>query len=1088
MRTEKHDYLFRFLIAHLGGKEDHDKIFQLIERRPYLVRQATYASGFQAGSQNLEEHVLPAAIAEGDWQRFLRYSLVALNLREIASALAEEPILRSLVRLGHQQLARNLVGQVADPLVRVRGRAVILATAGPDPESEGEIRRIVEDLGETPALAGEADAEAWLATLRTLARLLDPARFRRSWPDWIGRLEPGGGSDAEIERSRERVRQAWRAVAESWIGRDAGVDSGVWQAIAAMDDPEGLASFLPRRLAAAGEESYLDRPLPPPFDDDRRLLCHVRLALLARRRDEPETLERAWALLTGDTVRWTPTLAEAGRELWSRLGSERLRELAGEVEDPVARAALLVVALEVSSEESGDLGRENVVGDALRALEAIEDGAIQLPWVLRYLKAEPPSSARKGRVWRVARHLERCRYAAGAEDLARFFDLVAAELPAAELHRQLESFSWSPSSSPARLRKVAAAVGEERAVAAIFERAEELAAAVGTTSAEGFGLRGELLLGPASRLFVRTQTEDTLREAARRLLPEEEDRLWEATVEELMGAYEQGVEKAPRSPEHARELAGRIRSPRRRFLARLRATTGVAELEEWLPADELPARLYAAVATTGVAEDELHALAPLRQPPLGPAALAREHLDAIGEPDRRIRALIDLAHHALTFQCRRFPSRRDPEAALQPLAEAVGGPASAEGLLALTPELAAVGARAGAERGVAELQEATLRILRLEAAAPEERLEVLAALIARAGWILLSEDGPPPDLPPLPRCRAVASFFRWLVQLPERSDVAGDGSAESRERWSKILPVLLATADHLPPVARAHLLHPVRTRLLLGWFPTFTRWVGVERAWNLLRRVERLAPAALRRRFGTPWIQGASAFGSWTTDDQRPILELYFEGDGEKLRVRARGVVEDSDPGPREVELLAHLLAARAPEVVPDLLNRLPPGAELDALCRRLVRHRWLPAEQVEELFGRFEDGDRTLLAMKLWHGLGRKRPDWVDGLAKLLGTGGLGPFDPDHGFLRRRLRRNATDEALRPLAEAIRESFQQSGKDGGERALRWWLDAYLGAAGGPGRFAATETAIRRARSLGPLNPTPPTAPGARRRRRRAAR
>ncbi|MEM8962633.1 MAG: hypothetical protein AAGD38_14200, partial [Acidobacteriota bacterium] len=318
--------------------------------------------------------------------------------------------------------------------------------------------------------------------------------------------------------------------------------------------------------------------------------------------------------------------------------------------------------------------------------------------------------------------------------------------------------------------------------------------------------------------------------------------------------------------------------------------------------------------------------------------------------------------------------------------------------------------------------------------------------------------------PPRARCGAAASFFKWVVMLPKRLDLT-KVSTDTEAGWSRILPVLLAAADHLPAVARAYLLHPVRTRILLDWFPTFTCWIGLERAWHLVDRLQRVLP--FRKRFRTAWTRGAPAFDGWTDDDQLPILELCFSGEADELSARAEAEIAASQPDPWKIELLVHALATTAPDRVPKLLARLPPRGDRDALYLRLVRHRWLPTQQVEELFEHFEKGNPTLVAMRLWRDLAAEEATWMDRLAELLGRGELDDLDPDYGFLRRKLRHDATDSALRPLAEAIREAFAQHGNRGGELALRTWLDAYVGSINAASdRFAQAWVAVRQARNL----------------------
>lgn len=1053
--SEKHRYALRSLTTHLKDEGEHERLFQLIEKKAHLIVQARCDNGFQLSSSSLEEDVLAAAIEERDWQRFLRYTLVALNLREIAVALADEPILRALVQLGHRELAGNLTGQLPDPQVRARARAVITAAAD-EPRGEEALRLILEDLADVPTPRDNAAAEHWLETLLVLARLLHPEQLRGRWARWITYLEPADETEARAADARHRAQRVWRAVAERWLEHDVGDRSGLWEALAAMADPETISRFLPRRLARspACDGGYLDQPLPSPFENDERLLHHVRIAMLAHWVREDSTVsEEVWNRLSRLPVTWTPALIEAGRELWPGLTADRLRRVVERIDDPGTRAALWVVMLEQSP---GWMIPDSVVLEDLRKIEV---GSTQLHWALRYLAQTTPWRPERRLMRTMIRHLEQVRYDLETEDLARFLDIVAIEPGEAALRRQLEGFIWSPACSPTKLRQLAGKTDSDHVLKAILRRAEEYASAVARTPSEGFELRSELIILTASNLCARTGNLEILERAAERLLPEEEDHLRMATINALLAAHENGPETNSSLQQIALEVAQSIRSRRLRLLALLRAATDSAALESWLPPDELPARLYTAVATTDWAEDERLALATLHQQPNDPEALAQESLSRIHDPDRRIQALIDLAWHVLAFQQEAYP-HKDPTAAIQPLALAVGGTSSDEGLLALTPELVTVGAQVSMSAAMMEFAESILRVLRLESVSPTLRIEILATLIAQIGPVVLDvldDETPSPS-----RCRAVAWLLRWIVQLPARRV----SRTEAVEKiWPGLLPILLAAPDHLPPLCRAYVQHPLRTRICVDWFPTVTKHLGLERFWKLLERLEGLLPQQIVRR--SPWRIGAKAFHAWSVPAQREILEARLSDDPTAhLSHLAESVLGKTPPDQQELAALAYMLCGREPRLVPQLLRELPQGAERDTLCLWLIRQRWLPADQAEEVTT-LCTGQSAALQAKIWHAW-LEDGEWIEILADLLGRQGFDPLDPRHAPLRRALRRGGRESDLEYLAKATRDALIDGGKARGEQALRFWLDAFLrsGPGSNPRHFEDGAVAIRQAANL----------------------
>lgn len=739
------------LLAALAGAGQHDRLFKALEEKRYLLDQARYTSGYEQGTRDLEGHVLPVAIKIAAWPRFLRFALVAIHFRGLASALTEPQLLRALVVGGQIDLARRLAGQLAEPLDRARARALIHETLkDPAGKAAGEA---IDDLENAPPPDDDSEADAWLETLTEVARHLEPDVLAPRWSGWIARLEhaPAG------ERHAERIAAAWRVASASLGRHDLRPSSQLWPALAKTGPRAWLLGFLPPLLASHNTaSSWLEQSLLPPFDADRDLLWHVRIAVLAHGALAPAQI---WRRLT-DVPVWSPELIMTGRMLWPKLGAAHLAELAARITDAAPRAVLLISALE---------GDADLDLDALAraALDQITDPAEQLHGWLRFLATRSCCDRKADEVRQLARHLERLRYDTPAENLTRFLDLVATARPK-ELRREVENVVWAPASTAATLRMLATAGQEPALLEQLLERAEEYAAAVADDQAQGFGLRRELLVGLGARLFFQGKSAKWLGEVAERLLPEEEDELRVAVVEKLSSQ-----ELKPGEPDRRPPQVEKIRSKQRQWLMRLRLASTQEQLSKLVD----PAELYRAAIVDDFARDELRAQKALLEKPDDPDALARREIEPIRDPDRRLLALVDLAHRTLDHQ-RRQPRwmPRDPLAALQPLALAVGYTTSDARLLALTPELAMLGAQVGPGRAVAEFQEAFLRVLQLETMGEKARLETL--------WTLFGAIGPVFFGTPEHKAyrRAGERLQRWLEGLPKRSELQTEGY---RELWRK---------------------------------------------------------------------------------------------------------------------------------------------------------------------------------------------------------------------------------------------------------------------------------------------------------------
>lgn len=385
MKREQKEYPFRQIMAHLSDGQAWPKLFILLEEKPFLADQAKHFGGFEQSGADVEQYAVPAAIELGDWNRFLRYASLALNLRGVAEGLAEPDILRAFVHQGRLGLARDAVNRLAAPLRRAEARSV-LASACRRSQSDllpDLLRGIDQDfVGVTPTAA----------VLASIARSLGPELSSR-WPAWVERLP----SD-----STERAR-VWAAVAGSWLDRDETRSAGLWEALARIRDRDLLLELSERLgwLDQGDMEETLTKLTALFGEDGPARWQAVALYLGRQTRRRPERAVSAWERwVDSEPIVWTAGLVEACREVLKRLSPARIETFFSQLPDAEARAALRVADLEARPD-----GRRTAA--ALAAAGQIPDGPAKLHWSLRYLEARPqePAEEVRGQIGAVAAYL-----------------------------------------------------------------------------------------------------------------------------------------------------------------------------------------------------------------------------------------------------------------------------------------------------------------------------------------------------------------------------------------------------------------------------------------------------------------------------------------------------------------------------------------------------------------------------------------------------------------------------------------------------------------------------------------------------------
>jgi hypothetical protein len=745
-------FRLRYKIAHLSYSKDRAKLFELVEQGGFLAEQADHFGGFQRPGEDVEDYVLPAAIAACDWERFVHFAALAANLRALAEDLADPNILRALASADREVLAQDLAGRLADPLRRAEAQAVIADACGRGHSDFGALlREVARSLQES---AEDGGVHKPLDSLIAIARRLGP-ELDTLWPVCVARLAP----------APEDAARVWQAVAAAWLDRGDIQATGLWHALAEIGDLHLLLEIAPQRLAELESDDPWEvlerlRPLLDADDNARRWAIATFLGSLARaRRDRALATWERW--MQSEDVPWSAELIEASRALIVLLDSDRIEKLYVRIEDASARAALRVVDLESRPDE----------GRAVSALAVLRETPDDcLHWSLRYVAAQPPEPKEELRrkLGAIAGFLYELRYEASPGDLRLFLDLVACFRPD-ELKAHLESVVWSPASKPETLLTLARETVSEQVAELLLENAERYAAAVAPTAVAGFQLRKDLLIWVTGRLCLLRESTQDLDRAAGRLLPDEEDELRAVLAPQLA----------------SREIAEGIRDRRRRLLTLLEVIPPGETGNDLLAARSL----YAAVARIDSVADEIRGLSALLEVPLDLPKLTEKWIGAIRDSGIRLQALLRLAWHSLVFQESFYGGRPDRIAAIEMVRSAFTADTDAC-LVALMPQLVEFGAQAGGARAVAELQEAVRRLVRLDPVPWSDRLEAFERLLACIPSIFLAPGN-------RRGARRAAEVLEAVARLPFQND-AGAGREEILSHWHEILPIATAVLDHLP--------------------------------------------------------------------------------------------------------------------------------------------------------------------------------------------------------------------------------------------------------------------------------------------------
>lgn len=760
-------YPYERLIAHLDGAGDRERLFELVEKRGFLARQADFLEAFGRTSQDVEVFVLPAAVAEGDWGRFLHYAALALNLRGVAEDLADPEILGFLAASGRVDFALDAAGRLGGLWDQVTALAAVAAEC-PQRARKAEILGLLCDRLDDPVASPGDEKAAGEALLAIAAHVGSELDLRKLWPGWIRRFAPGQEGEIRL------------ALANRWLQADDALSPGLWQALEALGNPAQVMAIAPRGLAGlrpADPQEVLERlGSLLPGTTRRQEAGAAFLGCLAKH--EPARAVAAWEAWTArERPDWAPKIIQAAAGILGRLSSPQIEEIAAAIQDPAALAALRVAVL-------GSCATEETAAAALKALTVMPDHEDKLHWSLRYLTALPqePSAEVRRQVVIVGEHLHSIGYAADGEELARYLDLVAVFL-LGEMRTRLESVVWSYGLRPETLLRIARATRQPAVALHLLEKAERYAATVSESEQSGFELRKQLLIAAACRYIELTKELKVLPGIVERLLPEEEDEL----RQEL--ARRPGLEDARAT------LCESITDDRLRLLTKLRLSSAREQAEELTPS-----KLYASLAQVRILAEECSGLTALLERPDDPQGLLQQYVLPLRS--LRTRALLRLARHTVAFE-KEFRDRPDLLLPVE-LVRWLLIPETREELIELTPEITEISAEPGGTRAVQEVQEAARRLAGLLGQPEQEKdlsknaLAAFEELLFRVGKSLLTG-------------KSAADALASIARLPR--DLRHETARQKLcARWSQILPWIAAAADRLPERERKR----VRTEMKKG--------------------------------------------------------------------------------------------------------------------------------------------------------------------------------------------------------------------------------------------------------------------------------
>jgi hypothetical protein len=761
---KKREYAIRHLIAHQARAGAGETLFQKIEAHPFFADQATCSGGFRRSSEDIEEHILPLILQSEDWERFLRYGSLAVNLRRIADDLADPDLLPVLARSGHMTLALDAAARISDPVQRALGRAALAASLDADKRKD-LIEELRSDLKSLPPAETPEKEDARIAALVQIGLLL--------------------GSEIKLSLGLHETRPGLLrlSTAAGALQHEGGLDTQAWAILREIQEEQVLARYLPDLLgnAAATVDPARLLDLLSTLSLGTETLWACRLAILATQaRSSPQEARESWeALNASPPLPWSISLIELGGPLFAILPESWKPAL----HDATAQTALRVVLLEHRPSEAMDAAAQS-------AIERLAPGPERLHWLLRRTAASPTTEKRRSKEVRdIGRQIFRQRYQAPPDDLRRYLELVTRCLPE-EIQRRVEDVVLSPGGGASLLFHLAQTTHSPALLKHLFQQAETyLAALIGLPELEGHRLWQSLMLQLTPRLCALEGNLTHFEQVAEKLRDSDE-----------LAARVTGALAAAGHMELAARAGAQIRSGHLRLATHLRWLSEAPDSSRNLQ----PEPLYNSLASVAALEDEWLGLAALQDPDT-PAILFQRYLDRIGDRDIQALSVFRLARHALDHQAATGNGGREGELVLQMLGQALGAIQSDARLAALTPWLPMLVAQVDPLRAAEEHREAFAHLIGLHTVPWPDRRDAIEKLLTSLGSCLFAGGTSPRQ-----EQRASELFGELETVLAE--GIPG----QEEEAAADLLPMLIASLELLPAGVAAARKHPLGSRLRFG--------------------------------------------------------------------------------------------------------------------------------------------------------------------------------------------------------------------------------------------------------------------------------
>jgi hypothetical protein len=761
---ESSDYFFSNVISHLAAAGERQKIYELLEGTRFLQDQLAHFGAFGKSSDDVEIYVVPLAIEECDWNRFIHFMLLALHLRGTTEDLFE--FIEPLARSGQVSMALDAVNRIASPLDRSGAKAMIASQLPPDSETYHKLLQSIPlDLASLPPLTTDPTLAGPMTEKQYWASVVIAQAFGLAAREPLTQFlanRPAWWSDV-----------IWINMAQHHAEQHGLLDSELWLALRNLQDLALLKEYLPEQLMASA-----DLPHPEAFlacveglSDDPELSWLCRFTLLnAIARTSAEQAILLWQRWSAERpVCWTLQVAEQAAPFLSTLESQRIQDLVQSAEDPEVRVALLLVLF---SRESPTQRIE----ETARAIEDIPTGARRFHWQVHVLRLRARNLRRseiREEIAKLTRSLRELAYETKTADLRSLFELIATYFPE-KLEQEMKGAFWAPSTIIEALVEIVDTTESAALLAHFLEKVDHYLLPFRPGEAEGFQAWCGLLQKIVPRLCALTGKLSYL-DRAIELNSDQADELRTVTVKALIDA---------KALDLAKHVCNSITSRRQRYLTRLKmsAVTDPEILNQ--------ASLFEAFAGSEMLLDEISGLQALAASGGTPPPFLTAQVCRINSHQEQFLALLRRVERELSR-----PHKRDRQNdMLDRLIQAAGLVTSNVQLAALTPEITAIVASHSERQTVLEIREALERLLSLRSVPWPVRRDICETLLSRHFPLLAARaEGGRSEATEI--VRMIAGLLEWIEY---------GSNQEIEERG--ILPVLFAVMDRLPlPVLKRFL-------------------------------------------------------------------------------------------------------------------------------------------------------------------------------------------------------------------------------------------------------------------------------------------